>query len=132
MATAARQYRPDRGHAQPPATPLPDDSHQRTFFTRAPRLTATSLSLRTSRDRYIAHPALLSYKSDFKSCSRSSPIYTSIGGSLLPSAEAEMSAMGISKPSPTFSAVLRKKSIHREFNSHKFACDTQLPLPAHW
>src|SRR6267143_6073076 len=32
-----------------------------------------------------------------------------------------MSAMGISKPSPTFSAVLRKKSIHREFivtNSH--------------
>jgi len=43
-----------------------------------------------------------------------------------------MSAMGISKPSPTFSAVLRKKSIHREFNSHKFACDTQLPLPAHW
>src|SRR5467141_1510407 len=87
MATAARQYRPDRGHAQPPATPLPDDSHQRTFFTRAPRLTATSLSLRTSRDRYIAHPALLSYKSDFKSCSRSSPIYTSIGGSLLPSAE---------------------------------------------
>src|SRR5467141_5404655 len=90
MATAARQYRPDRGHAQPPATPLPDDSHQRTFFTRAPRLTATSLSLRTSRDRYIVHPALLSYKSDFKSCSRSSPIYTSIGGSLLPSAEAHL------------------------------------------